>query len=294
MLSKVWEIIQTYSDLMGFELPLLDGLHSSVPMKKNTHLGFDIVNNKIENVKYYFTSDIDIPEKYLQLSVPRQEYSIALADHTASLRWNCRPDFEPAPYTNHRNILNLLLNQIQLQEQEAHCLKIADDIQMSTQTKRYPLVGYGASHDVQDHKKITDIKLYYTFWTIENWDDSYGRNYSDFSKRALQSISSQMKNDLFTQNYLPISDIMLKYDNLISGFACNIGKQETAYKIYYITEDQTWLESVNAMHTFLFGKSLDLRFEKLFEAIRSLGYRYEEIVYAVSGDCQGVKVYFMV
>ena len=48
------------------------------------------------------------------------------------------------------------------------------------------------------------------------------------------------------------------------------------------------------MHTFLFGKSLDLRFEKLFEAIRSLGYRYEEIVYAVSGDCQGVKVYFMV
>lgn len=37
MLSKVWEIIQTYSDLMGFELPLLDGLHSSVPMKK-THI----------------------------------------------------------------------------------------------------------------------------------------------------------------------------------------------------------------------------------------------------------------
>ena len=52
MLSKVWEIIQTYSNLMGFELPSLNGFHSSVPMKKNTHLGFDIVNNKIENVKY--------------------------------------------------------------------------------------------------------------------------------------------------------------------------------------------------------------------------------------------------
>lgn len=58
MLSKVWEIIQTYSDLMGFELPSLDGLHSSVPMKTHTHLGFDIVNNKIQNVKYYLQATL--------------------------------------------------------------------------------------------------------------------------------------------------------------------------------------------------------------------------------------------
>jgi len=294
MNKKLYEVIQRYSDIIAFEIPSLKNMDSSIEIQKNTHLGFNIIDNSIVNVKYYFTSNVNVPENYLQLSVPRQEYSMSFTDDVPSLRWNCRPDFEPAPYIEHRNILHFLLDKIQLQNEEDRYLRIADEIQRNTKSERYPLVGYGLSHDVQNYQKITDIKLYYTFWVIKNWNDEYGRNYSDISKKALKAIEPEIENNLFKSNYLSITDMMLKYDNLISGFACNIGKSETSYKIYFITKDQTWLESANAMHEILFAKPLYSRFMELFNDIRSLGYRYEEIVYVVSGNRQGIKLYFMV
>lgn len=295
MYQKLYRLLERYKDIICFKLCDLQANSPFLSAGKNTHIGFDIVNNKITNVKYYFISDLDLPQKYLQISVPRQEYSVSFTYPAATaLRWIARPDFESAPYAEHRSLLHLLLKQVHAEWNEGRLLQIADKIQGVTNSKRYPLVGYGASHNSQDYNKIDVIKLYYTLWIIQKWDDPYGRNNPDISRNALKAIECDIADTVFRRNYESVVDTMLQHENIMSLFALDIGKLKEVCKIYFITEDSTWTASVNALHKLIFSDDLNSRFVSLFADVRSLGYRYEEIVYAVSDSAQGIKVYFMV
>ena len=259
-----------------------------------THIGFDIENNIITDIKFYSKSKDSYVKKKFGIDTARFQNSISVSNMLTKYRWSCRPDFEPAPYEIHIEILKKLLKEIRMETMCGKFLEIADEMQKAAKSQRYPLIAYGAVHKSDIFSQIIGIKLYYTFWQADLWNAKYASNNSDISMETLQSILQISDGEFFCSTAIDIASEMIKYNNLLSMYAINLDDEKYSEKIYFVTDDNTWLDSVNMLHHMLYREKINPTFRRLFYEIRNIGFRFEEILYSVNGNIPKISVYFMI
>lgn len=296
--NKVIELLKWYSDLMADESLVSPDVIPLLQEGKLTHIGFDIMQNRICNVKWYiFRSDGSV-KQMTGLPEKRLEFSVSMKARTAKgafpLRWGDIFNFEQSPYSEHQHAIEKLTSLAGMSDWNLWIFAIAQKIQEATKSARYPLIGYGASHDGEQISKIQALKLYYTFWQVANWNDPYGRNQNTVAKAALEQLSEIACNALFQKQCLMIVDKMFSKSNLLSMFSVNLSPEHQTEKLYFVTDDATWMESLEMLHLELFQESLRDGFYSLFQELMKAGFRYEELTYACSGEHQQIQAYFMV
>lgn len=296
--TKIQDIIKKYKLLYKFESLCESDVFDLLKQVRITHIGFDIENGIITNIKWYFKSDSNVVENALSIAINNLEYSISMKEHKPNepynLRWNGVFETENIPYDKHTEIIRCLFQNCKIIGQSRRIFEIADIIMKATKSARYPLVGYGASHDLTDVSKINAIKLYYTFWQIKNSSDIYGKNDNNISLFALSNLKKSTENVIFRSECEKVCKLMFKLNNLLSMYSLNISSTETVHKLYFVTDDSTWEESLKCLHEIVFGTKLDSYLFNLFSELGNNGFRYEELSFAVHENKSMIKAYMMV
>ena len=293
MIIKLLNILKDYS----ISLPELN-LSEELIYRKPSHIGFDIENNIIKGIKIYFKANGEVIQNKYGIITENYEESFSISEALLgtekNFRWICRPPFEEPPYSNHKEVAFRLLSEIGCTYLYDDVLSVADIIQSKTNSKRYPLVGYGAVQSNKQHPCSTDIKLYYTFWQAQEWNSMYASNIDDISFSALSALKEKMFNQTFRDQVIGITQTAFIYDNLISMYAVNISINEISEKLYFVTDDNVWLDSLSSLHKFVFNSELSPKISNLFKDITKQGFRYEEIAYSVKQGRSNLMAYFMI
>lgn len=289
LLDKLQEYSITFTE---FSIP------ENIVGIKPSHIGFDIVDNTLRGIKLYFKVNGEKTLNRYGISADNYEESLSFSEVLTGtekrFRWICCPAFERFPYSQHKKTTLRLLSETSCVHLNDELLSIADTIQSKTGSQRFPLVGFGAVQEDRHCLKTLGAKFYYTFWQAQKWDSPYASNDSKVSLAALNALKSKMYNPIFYNHVIGITETALMFNNLISMYAVNISMDEIAEKIYFVTDEEMWLNSLSSMHKAIFNVTLDSKLSKLFQELSMQGFRYEEIAYSVKNGKSNLMVYFMI
>lgn len=292
------------------------------PKTNRVNVGFDIVENKLTNIKCYigattdysdaFTNDLcikfleDTPDALQNLARAVFDPSaFCLTENSFSL---LEQHFIPLSFS--RNVIAARLNAMPipkvetfvktvfelggLTDQYDHSQKITDIIINNNGTKKHPVYIFGVNRNSAGG--FDEIKLYYDMYQYDKFDDIYAHNEFTVATKT-GTILSEWIDDPRMQTLFPrLVEHFSKVDGILAIFGVNYRMDGTKIYKFYFTDGNEEIknrrEFMSGLHRIVFGKAMTDENLNILQLALEHGFSPAEMCIATDGKNAMMKTYF--
>lgn len=292
------------------------------PKTNRVNVGFDVVTNKLTNIKCYIGARTDYSDAFTNdLCKKFQE------DTPDALRDLARAVFDPSafcltensfslleqhfiPLSFSRNVIAARLNAMPIPKVEAfiktvfelgglttqydHSRKLTDIIISNNGTKKHPVYIFGVNRNSTGG--FDEIKLYYDMYQYDKYDDVYAHN--DFVVATeTGSVLTQWIDDPRMRTLFPrLVNHFSIVDGVLAIFGVNYRIDGTKVYKFYFTDGNEEIknrrEFMSELHRIIFGEKMTDDNLNVLQLALDHGFSPAEMCIATDGKNAMMKTYF--
>lgn len=292
------------------------------PKTNRVNVGFDIVANKLTNIKCYigartdysdaFTSDLcekfqaDTPNELRDLArVVFNPSAFCLTENSFSL---LEQYYIPLSFS--RNVIAARLNAMPisevetfvesvfelggLDEQYAHSQELTNIIINNNGTKKHPVYIFGVNRNSTGG--FDEIKLYYDMYQYDKFDDVYAHNNFAVATNTGIALTEQIDDQRMQSLFPKLVDHFSKVDGILAIFGVNYRIDGTKVYKFYFTDGNEEIEDrrefMSGLHRIVFGEEMTENNLNILQLALKHGFSPAEMCVATDGKNAMMKTYF--
>lgn len=292
------------------------------PKTNRVNVGFDIVANKLTNIKCYIGARMDYSDAFTKDLCEKFQ-----KDTPDALRNLARVVFDPSvfcltensfslleqhfiPLSFSRNVIAARLNAMPIPEVETfvktvfelggltaqydHSQKLTDIIINNNGTKKHPVYIFGVNRNSTGG--FDEIKLYYDMYQYDKYDDIYAHNEFDVATNTGSALTEWIDDPRMQTLFPRLVDHFSKVDGILAIFGVNYrmdGKK--VYKFYFTDgneEIKNRREFISELHRIVFGEAMTENNLNVLQLALEHGFSPAEMCIATDGKNAMMKTYF--
>ena len=321
----IWELVEDIQriipqNIIGRE----DVLRQFLPYPKTNrvNVGFDIVANKLTNIKCYigartdcsdaFTNDLcnkfqeDTPDSLRDLArVVFDPNAFCLTENSFSL---LEKHFIPLPFS--RNVIAARLKAMPIPEVETfvkavfelgglttqydYSRKLTDIIINNNGTKKHPVYIFGVNRNSTGG--FDEIKLYYDMYQYDRLDDIYAHNDFGVATNTGSVLTGWIDDPKMQMLFPGLVDHFSKVNGILAIFGVNYRMDgRKVYKFYFTDgneEIKNRREFMSELHRILFEEEMTEDNLNVLQLALEHGFSPAEMCIATDGRNAMMKTYF--
>lgn len=252
-------------------------------------IGFDLFDNSIDDIKIYFTvSDHSMHEWIEEISFSALKNKIGTYRHWKRFALKERD-------------VALLQNMVSLVQDKSLSSKILMDlidygnlIVKYSGTSIYPFFAEGT---VYNNNNPTSTKIYYSFMSIDSWDNQYGYYRKERIYECIDRIILSTSQEVCAITLKKVKlFLQTQYNATPTLFALNVDENgNKEYKFYFMLEKQNMderLELVNLIHKIIYGYNISDDIMQILKICKVINVKPLELCVGYSPCAIKLKIYF--
>lgn len=292
------------------------------PKTNRVNVGFDIVANKLTNIKCYIGARTDLSDEFtydlckkFQAETPDgfQDLSkevfdpknFCLTENSFSL---LEQHYIPLSFS--RNVIAARLNAMPiaavekfieavfklggLDNQYIHSQALTNIIINSNRTQKHPIYIFGVNRNSTGW--FDEIKLYYDMYQYDNFDDVYAHNDFTVATKTGAALTDYIDDARMQALFPRLVELFSQVDGILAIFGVNYRTDGTKVYKFYFTDGNEWIKDrrrfMSELHRIVFGEAMSEANLDILQLALKHGFSPAEMCIATDGKNAMMKTYF--
>ena len=323
--TLIWELLKDIQKIMSQRVIGKEDVYRQFlqyPKANRVNVGFDIVANKLTNIKCYigartdysddFTKELckkfqsDTPEEFRGLAgMVFKPETFCLTENSFSL---LEKHFIPLSFS--RNVIAARLNAMPsskveafvksifelggVNEQYIHAQELSDIIMKNNGTKKHPVYIFGVNRNCTGG--FDEIKLYYDMYQYDKFDDIYAHNDFEIATKAGKALVKYIDDQRMKLLFPRLVAHFASAGGILAIFGVNYRIDGTKVYKFYFTDGnekiQNRREFMSGLHRIIFGEDMTEDNLNILKLALDHGFAPAEMCIATDGKNAMMKTYF--
>lgn len=292
------------------------------PKTNRVNVGFDIVANKLTNIKCYIGARMDYSDAFtydlcekFQVETPEglqdlarvvfNPESFCLTENSFSL---LEQHYIPLSFS--RNVIAARLNAMPISEVETfvesvfelggldaqyiHSQDLTNIIINNNGTKKHPVYIFGVNRNSTGG--FDEIKLYYDMYQYDKFDDVYAHNDFAVASNTGAALTKHIDDQRMQSLFPKLVEHFLRVDGILAIFGVNYRIDGTKVYKFYFTDGNEEIKDrrgfMSELHRIVFGEEMSEDNLNILQLALKHGLSPAEMCIATDGKNAMMKTYF--